>query len=89
MDSEIAYLVPSSTAFRYRVKGAAGTLAFIWLMSTGVLRACLLRGGEVPLREKLRAGVADEELLDLFVKVANLKPIEHRGPYNAVAVKRP
>lgn len=75
----------------YRIDDAPGTVGFISPISShfcktcnrmrltadGQLRACLLEEGEVGLREALRRGCSDEELLGLIKSAVNKKPMQH------------
>ncbi|MEJ7839009.1 MAG: GTP 3',8-cyclase MoaA [Thermomicrobiales bacterium] len=68
---------PSDPARVWRIPGAAGTIGFISpisepfcetcnrvrLTSDGKLRLCLLHGDEVDIRDMMRAGATDDELL--------------------------
>ncbi|MHC4598283.1 MAG: GTP 3',8-cyclase MoaA [Planctomycetota bacterium] len=47
------------------------------LSSGGLARACLIRGGEVDLREALRNGASDEGILARLEQAWTLKPDEH------------
>jgi len=76
----------------YRLPGAAGSIGFIGpvtdcfcekcnrfrLTADGKLRPCLLRDGEVDLREALRRGAGTEELQALMLKAAALKKERHQ-----------
>lgn len=87
----------------YKIKGALGTLGFISavsrpfcdkcnrvrLTSDGMLRSCLLSGGEVDVKKILRSDVFNatslaEQLTNAFMKVAMLKPVIHSGRNSAV-----
>jgi cyclic pyranopterin phosphate synthase len=87
----------------YKIKGALGTIGFISavskpfcstcnrlrLTSDGKLRSCLLRGGEVDVKDILRSGISCREelgnkLTGAFMQATNMKPITHSGKNNAV-----
>ena len=87
----------------YKIKGALGTIGFISavskpfcstcnrlrLTSDGKLRSCLLRGGEVDVKDILRSGILCREelsnkLTGAFMQATNMKPITHSGKNNAV-----
>jgi len=80
-------------AVRFRFAGARGTVGFIApitepfchrcnrlrLTSHGVLRACLLAGGEVGLKEALRPRPDRAALRAALREAARLKPARHAG----------
>ena len=87
----------------YKIKGALGTIGFISavskpfcstcnrlrLTSDGKLRSCLLRGGEVDVKDILRSGISSREglsnkLTGAFMQATNMKPITHSGKNDAV-----
>ena len=87
----------------YKIKGALGTIGFISavskpfcstcnrlrLTSDGKLRSCLLRGGEVDVKDILRSGISCREelsnkLTGAFIQATNMKPITHSGKNDAV-----
>jgi cyclic pyranopterin phosphate synthase len=87
----------------YKIKGALGTIGFISavskpfcstcnrlrLTSDGKLRSCLLRGGEVDVKDILRSGISSREelsnkLTEAFMQATNMKPITHSGKNDAV-----
>ena len=87
----------------YKIKGALGTIGFISavskpfcstcnrlrLTSDGKLRSCLLRGGEVDVKNILRSRISCREelgnkLTGAFMQATNMKPITHSGKNNAV-----
>jgi cyclic pyranopterin phosphate synthase len=87
----------------YKIKGALGTIGFISavskpfcstcnrlrLTSDGKLRSCLLRGGEVDVKDILRSGISCREelgnkLTGAFMQATNMKPTTHSGKNNAV-----
>ena len=83
---------PSDPARVWRIPGAKGTIGFISpisqpfcetcnrvrLTSDGNLRLCLLRPDEVSLRDRMRMGQSDEELLDHLRAGIYRKPWGHR-----------
>ena len=90
-------------AIIYKIKGALGTIGFISavskpfcstcnrlrLTSDGKLRSCLLRGGEVDVKDILRSGISCREelsnkLTGAFMQATNMKPITHSGKNDAV-----
>jgi cyclic pyranopterin phosphate synthase len=87
----------------YKIRGALGSIGFISavskpfcstcnrlrLTSDGKLRSCLLRGGEVDIKDILRSSNLDEKemedmLTDAFFKATDMKPIVHSGKNSAV-----
>jgi len=81
----------SGPADYYTFGGALGTVGFISPLSNhfchacnrlrltadGRLRPCLMSALEVDIKEKLRAGASEEELLEVFQQVIELKPEGH------------
>ena len=81
----------SGPAQVFRLSGAAGAIGVIApvtapfcrtcnrlrLTSEGRLRSCLIRGGEVDLRARLRGGASDEEIAQAFRETAAMKPLEY------------
>ncbi len=87
----------------YKIKGALGTIGFISavskpfcstcnrlrLTSDGKLRSCLLRGGEVDVKDILRSGIScraelSSKLTGAFMQATNMKPTTQSGKNNAV-----
>ena len=87
----------------YKIRGALGSIGFISavskpfcstcnrlrLTSDGKLRSCLLRGGEVDIKDILRSSNLDEKemedkLTEAFFKATDMKPIVHSGKNSAV-----
>lgn len=82
---------PSAPARLYAPRGARGAIGFISAVSEhfcgdcnrlrltadGKLKPCLLTDREIDLRGPLRAGAPDDELSDLFLSAAGLKPTSH------------
>lgn len=78
-------------AVYYAFPKAVGTIGFITpltnhfchqcnrlrLTSDGKLRPCLMSALEVNIKEKLRQGASDDELVEIFQQVTNLKPEGH------------
>lgn len=76
----------------YRLEGGRGSVGFISPMSNhfchecnrlrltadGKLRGCLYDRTEIDLKQVLRQGGSEEEMLQLFIKAINLKPGEHK-----------
>ena len=77
----------------YKINGAKGVIGFISpvskpfcgtcnrlrLTSDGVLRSCLLSGGEVDIKSVLRTNKGSQAIEDTFRRVADLKPASHSG----------
>ncbi|XP_026817662.1 molybdenum cofactor biosynthesis protein 1 isoform X1 [Rhopalosiphum maidis] len=82
---------PNSTSKMYRVPGFAGSVGFISsmtedycdscnrlrLMADGNLKACLFQNNEINLRDPLRKGASDDELLDIISNAVNDKKRKH------------
>ncbi len=82
---------PGSPAREWKLAGAPGAIGFITpvtehfcgecnrlrLTADGRLISCLLRGGEVDVREALRRGADDEALRSLLLGSVALKPSGH------------
>jgi cyclic pyranopterin phosphate synthase len=66
----IGFITPISAPF-------CGLCDRLRLTSAGIVRACLIRGGEVDIKKRLREGATDEEILSLLHKAWTLKPTEH------------
>lgn len=78
-------------ARQFQIKGGLGTLGFISPLSNhfckdcnrlrltadGKLRVCLHHKIEIDLKQPLRAGASDEELLELFKEGIAIKPRRH------------
>lgn len=87
---------PNSTSKMYRVPGFVGNIGFISsmtedycdscnrlrLMADGNLKACLFQNNEISLRDPLREGASDEELLDIISNAVNDKKRKHAGMKN-------
>jgi cyclic pyranopterin phosphate synthase len=77
----------------YKINGAKGVIGFISpvskpfcgscnrlrLTSDGILRSCLLSGGEVDIKSALRTNKGSQAIEDTFRKVADLKPASYSG----------
>ncbi|KAI8805125.1 hypothetical protein BJ742DRAFT_681400 [Cladochytrium replicatum] len=84
---------PNDTSKAYRVPGFRGQFGFITsmsehfcgtcnrlrLMADGNLKVCLFGNGEVNLRECLRQGVSDAELLNIVGAAVKRKKKQHAG----------
>jgi len=78
-------------ARRFRFDGGKGEIGFISpisnsfcqdcsrlrLTANGMLLPCLLSNGEANIKDPLRKGCLDEELIEVFLKAVNLKPERH------------
>lgn len=83
----------SDTAKRYRVPGYRGSLGFITSMTEnfcsgcnrlrltadGHLKVCLFGRSEVSLRDAMRSGAADDELLGIVAAAVKRKKAAHAG----------
>ncbi|XP_067943528.1 molybdenum cofactor biosynthesis protein 1-like isoform X2 [Watersipora subatra] len=92
---------PNDSAKSYTVPGFAGTLGFITSMSQhfcggcnrlritadGNLKVCLFGNSEVSLRDALRSGYSDEDLLVMIGLAVNRKKKQHAGMKNLVNMK--
>ncbi len=86
----------SSTSKTYRVPGFRGSLGFITSMTDnfcegcnrlritadGNLKVCLFGRAEVSLRDAMRSGVTDEELLGIISSSIGRKHARHAGMHN-------
>ena len=84
-------------AQRYRFEGAPGEIGLIQpisqhfcatcnrlrLTADGQLRVCLLSNRQVDLKTPLRSGCSDEELTQIILAAARIKPMEHAFYGNA------
>ncbi|XP_027848843.2 molybdenum cofactor biosynthesis protein 1 isoform X1 [Aphis gossypii] len=91
---------PNSTSKMYRVPGFVGNIGFISsmtedycdscnrlrLMADGNLKACLFQNNEISLRDPLREGASDEELLDIISNAVNDKKRKHAVADRSVSV---
>ncbi|XP_020855210.1 molybdenum cofactor biosynthesis protein 1 isoform X4 [Phascolarctos cinereus] len=91
----------SSTAKAFRVPGFRGQVSFITSMSEhfcgtcnrlritadGNLKVCLFGNSEVSLRDHLRAGASEEELLSIIGAAVGRKKQQHAGMFNIAQMK--
>jgi cyclic pyranopterin phosphate synthase len=87
---------PNDTSKTYRVPGFRGAVGFITSMTEhfcegcnrlritadGNLKVCLFGSAEVSLRDALRQGAADEDLLGIVSAAVGRKRARHAGMYN-------
>ena len=92
---------PHDTSKTYRVPGHRGTVGFITSMTEhfcegcnrlritadGNLKVCLFGNTEVSLRDAMRAGVTDAELLEIVSAAVGRKRARHAGMYNLAAME--
>mmetsp|Transcript_15484 Transcript_15484/g.39968 ORF Transcript_15484/g.39968 Transcript_15484/m.39968 type:complete len:404 (-) Transcript_15484:351-1562(-) len=92
---------PHDVAVSYRLPGAAGSLSFIASMTQpfcagcnrlrltadGNLKVCLFGSSEVSLRDAMREGATDAELLDLVADALGRKHAAHAGMHEIAATK--
>ena len=86
---------PNDTSKTYHVPGYVGRVGFITSMSEqfcgscnrlrltadGNLKVCLFGKAEVSLRDAMRAGASDEELIEIIDAAVNRKKAAHAGMY--------
>ncbi|XP_005389716.1 PREDICTED: molybdenum cofactor biosynthesis protein 1 isoform X2 [Chinchilla lanigera] len=91
----------SSTAKAFRIPGFQGQISFITSMSEhfcgscnrlritadGNLKVCLFGNSEVSLRDHLRAGASEEELLTIIGAAVGRKKRQHAGMFNIAQMK--
>nr|XP_025718198.1 molybdenum cofactor biosynthesis protein 1 isoform X1 [Callorhinus ursinus] len=91
----------SSTAKAFKIPGFRGQLSFITSMSEhfcgtcnrlritadGNLKVCLFGNSEVSLRDHLRAGASEEELLRIIGAAVGRKKRQHAGMFNIAQMK--
>ncbi|XP_012970539.1 molybdenum cofactor biosynthesis protein 1 isoform X4 [Mesocricetus auratus] len=91
----------SSTAKAFRIPGFQGQISFITSMSEhfcgtcnrlritadGNLKVCLFGNAEVSLRDHLRAGASEEELLRIIGAAVGRKKRQHAGMFNIAQMK--
>ncbi|KAM6182510.1 molybdenum cofactor biosynthesis protein 1 [Erethizon dorsatum] len=91
----------SSTAKAFRIPGFQGQISFITSMSEhfcgtcnrlritadGNLKVCLFGNSEVSLRDHLRAGASEEELLTIIGAAVGRKKRQHSGMFNIAQMK--
>lgn len=87
----VANTIEDGPAQRYHFEGAAGEIGFIHALShhfcdrcnrlrltaRGRLRPCLLSGHHEDVKEVMRTGGTDEELMEVFFKAVRHKPSDH------------
>ena len=87
---------PNATSKMYRVPGFAGTVGFITPMTDpfcegcnrlritadGNLKVCLFGQAEVSLRDAMRQGDSDKELLKIISHAVGRKRASHAGMHN-------
>lgn len=91
----------SSTAKAFKIPGFRGQISFITSMSEhfcgtcnrlritadGNLKVCLFGNSEVSLRDHLRAGASEEELLRIIGAAVGRKKRQHAGMFNIAQMK--
>ncbi|XP_069879924.1 molybdenum cofactor biosynthesis protein 1 isoform X3 [Dipodomys merriami] len=91
----------SSTAKAFKIPGFQGQVSFITSMSEnfcgtcnrlritadGNLKVCLFGNSEVSLRDHLRAGASEEELLSIIGAAVGRKKRQHAGMFNIAQMK--
>lgn len=91
----------SSTAKAFKIPGFQGQISFITSMSEhfcgtcnrlritadGNLKVCLFGNSEVSLRDHLRAGASEEELLRIIGVAVGRKKRQHAGMFNIAQMK--
>ncbi|XP_051009000.1 molybdenum cofactor biosynthesis protein 1 isoform X1 [Acomys russatus] len=91
----------SSTAKAFKIPGFQGQVSFITSMSEhfcgtcnrlritadGNLKVCLFGNSEVSLRDHLRAGASEEELLRIIGAAVGRKKRQHAGMFNIAQMK--
>ncbi|XP_074204757.1 molybdenum cofactor biosynthesis protein 1 isoform X3 [Camelus bactrianus] len=91
----------SSTAKAFKIPGFQGQVSFITSMSEhfcgtcnrlritadGNLKVCLFGNSEVSLRDHLRAGASEEELLSIIGTAVGRKKRQHAGMFNISQMK--
>ncbi|XP_068751753.1 molybdenum cofactor biosynthesis protein 1-like [Montipora capricornis] len=92
---------PNDTSKAYKVPGFAGQIGFVTSMSEhfcggcnrlritadGNLKVCLFGNAEVSLRDALRAGTDEEEMLEIIGGAVKRKKKHHAGMFNIVKQK--
>lgn len=88
-------------AKNYRVPGFAGSVSFITsmthafcgdcnrlrLMADGNLKVCLFESNEFSLRDPIRAGATDQELMHLISRAVKTKKAAHAGMFELEHMK--
>ncbi|XP_038075089.1 molybdenum cofactor biosynthesis protein 1-like [Patiria miniata] len=92
---------PNATAVVYKVPGFQGTVGFIASMTKpfcgscnrlrltadGNLKVCLFGNAEVSLRDIMREGASDEDLLEVIGAAVGRKKKQHAGMFNIAKMK--
>lgn len=92
---------PNDTSKAYKVPGFTGQVGFITSMSEhfcgscnrlritadGNLKVCLFGNSEVSLRDSLRAGTSEEQLLEIIGAAVGRKKKQHAGMFNIAKQK--
>ncbi|XP_071832293.1 molybdenum cofactor biosynthesis protein 1-like isoform X3 [Apostichopus japonicus] len=92
---------PNDTSRAFRVPGFAGQVGFVASMTKpfcgtcnrvrltadGNLKVCLFGNAEVSLRDVLRSGASDQELLEIIGAAVNRKKKQHAGMFNISQMK--
>ncbi|XP_063080036.1 molybdenum cofactor biosynthesis protein 1-like isoform X3 [Engraulis encrasicolus] len=100
-DLELVPGAEADTAKLYRVPGFQGQIGFITSMSDhfcggcnrlritadGNLKVCLFGNSEVSLRDQLRSGSSDEELLQVIAAAVGRKKKQHAGMFSISQMK--
>lgn len=92
---------PNDTSKAWKVPGHRGTVSFITSMTEhfcstcnrlritadGNLKVCLFGSAEVSLRDLMRAGASDAEMLEVIGAAVQKKKEHHAGMYNIASMK--
>ncbi|XP_021730917.1 GTP 3',8-cyclase, mitochondrial-like isoform X2 [Chenopodium quinoa] len=87
---------PTDTAKNFRVEGHRGTVSFITsmtehfcagcnrlrLLADGNLKVCLFGSAEVSLRDPIRSGADDNELMEIIGRAVKRKKAAHAGMFD-------
>lgn len=87
---------PFDTAKNFRIKGHRGTVSFITsmtehfcascnrlrILADGNLKVCLFGSAEVSLRDPMRSGADDSELMDIIGRAVKKKKAAHAGMFD-------
>ncbi|XP_019104201.2 GTP 3',8-cyclase, mitochondrial isoform X2 [Beta vulgaris subsp. vulgaris] len=87
---------PFDTAKNFRIKGHRGTVSFITsmtehfcascnrlrILADGNLKVCLFGSAEVSLRDPMRSGADDSELMDIIGRAVKTKKAAHAGMFD-------
>jgi len=91
-------LDPAQTAKDFSIEGFAGSVSFITSMSDsfcstcdrlrvtadGYMKPCLFSPKEISLRDAMRGGCSDEDIVNIFLEGLRIKPKDHEEA-NALA----